>query len=70
VPIFIPYLFVLFCLIIEPVQNYDMEDDPEYNVLCDIDFTNGNNLISKKYNIDIIFNTFFFNSYNNEYMFS
>jgi len=37
------YHIYLFCLILEPVQNYDMEDDPEYNVLCDIDFTNGNN---------------------------
>lgn len=32
-----------------------MEDDPEYNILGDIDFSNGNNLILKKYNINLIF---------------
>jgi len=30
------------CFVLESVQNDDGEDDPEYNVLGDDDFTNGN----------------------------
>lgn len=35
------------------MQNDDAEDDPEYNVLCDDDFTNGNDTNLRKYNFHI-----------------
>lgn len=41
------------CFISESVQNDDAEDDPEYNVLCDDDFTNGNDTIHRKQNYHI-----------------
>lgn len=36
------YGFIYYYFILESVQNDDGEDDPEYNVLGDDDFTNGN----------------------------
>lgn len=35
-----------FYFILESVQNDDADEDPEYNVLSDDEFTSGNNKIS------------------------
>lgn len=35
-------IYKCFCFILESAHIDDNEDDPEYNVLCDDEFTNGN----------------------------